>query len=68
MYNLSDNKTIKPEGLNLKVIPNSIDLMCQGSSYALEYQCDRFQQISGSSVSFLEKNLPQKRLKTTYKG
>lgn len=63
MYNLSDNKTIKPEGLNLKVIPNSIDLMCQGSSYALEYQCDRFQQISGSSVSFLEKKSSSETVK-----
>ncbi|KOG97181.1 mitogen-activated protein kinase kinase kinase SSK2 [Saccharomyces eubayanus] len=63
MYNLSDNKVIKAEDLNLKVISNSIDLMCQGSSYALEYQCDRFQQIASNSVSFLEKKSSSETVK-----
>lgn len=63
MYNLSDNKVIKAEDLNLKVISNSIDLMCQGSSYSLEYQCDRFQQIASNSVSFLEKKSSSETVK-----
>lgn len=55
MYNLSDEKVIKIEDFKLKVSQNTLVLMNQGSSYALEYQSDRFQQIACESVSFIER-------------
>ncbi|QLG70803.1 hypothetical protein HG535_0A07450 [Zygotorulaspora mrakii] len=55
MYNLSDEKVIKAEEFRLKVNQNTLILLNQGSSYALEYQSDRFQQIAGDSVSFIER-------------
>lgn len=55
MYNLSDDKVIKAEEFNQKVVPNTLVLMIQGSGYALEYQNDRFQQIVSDAVSFIER-------------
>ncbi|CCD26603.1 mitogen-activated protein kinase kinase kinase SSK22 NDAI_0I00340 [Naumovozyma dairenensis CBS 421] len=55
MFNLAEDTVVKVQDLHLKITPNTMVLMNQGSSYALEYQCDRFQQIVGSSVSFIEK-------------
>lgn len=56
MYNLSSKSQIK-----FKEFParnygtNTITLVNQGSCYALEYQCNRFQQILGSTASFVER-------------
>lgn len=55
MYNLSDDKVISADSFNIKVVPNTLVLMIQGSGYALEYQNDRFQQIVGEAVSFIER-------------
>lgn len=55
MYNLSEESTLNFEKFSIKSDLDTVTLVSQGSSYALEYQCDRFQQIVGSSVSFLER-------------
>lgn len=55
MYNLSDDKIIKAEDFKHKLVPNTLVLMNQGSSYALEYQCDRFQQIVDDAVLCIER-------------
>lgn len=55
MYNLSSETKIEFDNTFLKMPPNSITLINQGSSYALDYQCDRFLQVMGSTVTFLEK-------------
>lgn len=55
MYNLSDDRVINAETFNRKMTPNTLLLMIQGSGYALEYQNDRFQQIVGGAISFIER-------------
>lgn len=55
VFHLSEPVVEEINDLEFKPRPNTIKLMCQSSSYALEYQCDRFLQVAGSSVSFLEK-------------
>ncbi|CDF91353.1 ZYBA0S11-00892g1_1 [Zygosaccharomyces bailii CLIB 213] len=55
MYNLSDGSDIKADDFRNKVSSNTLLLMNQGSSYALEYQCDRFQQVVEDSVLFIER-------------
>lgn len=55
MFNLTDDTLINMETFNFKVVPNTLLLMIQGSGYALEYQNDRFQQIVGEAVSFIER-------------
>lgn len=55
MYNLSENTVIHFEKFDIKNGLDTITLITQGSSYALEYQCDRFQQVAGPSVFFLER-------------
>ncbi|CCF59029.1 hypothetical protein KAFR_0F04340 [Kazachstania africana CBS 2517] len=55
MYNLSSKEPLKMKDFNFQLSPNSLVLMNQGSSYALEYQTDRFDQVAEGSVSFVEK-------------
>lgn len=55
MYNLSEDTVIDFEKFGIRNDLDTITLITQGSSYALEYQCDRFQQVVGPSVFFLER-------------
>lgn len=55
MYNLSEDATLNFDKFGIKSELDTVTLISQGSSYALEYQCDRFLQTVGSSVSFLER-------------
>lgn len=55
MYNLSDGRGINADHFKSKLSSNTLLLMNQGSSYALEYQCDRFQQVADDSVLFVER-------------
>ena len=55
MYKLSEDTVIKFENFSVRNELDTVTLITQGSSYALEYQCDRFQQVVGPSVFFLER-------------
>lgn len=55
MYNLSNENPLLFEKFKLKLKPNKLALLNQGSSYALEYQTDKFQQIAENTVSFIER-------------
>lgn len=55
VFNLSEFTTEEINDLDFKTRPDTIKLMCQSSSYALEYQCDRFLQSASDCVTFLEK-------------
>ena len=52
MYNLSEATVIKFENFSVRNELDTVTLITQGSIYALEYQCDRFQQVVGLSVFF----------------
>ncbi|CCK69792.1 mitogen-activated protein kinase kinase kinase SSK2 KNAG_0D00390 [Huiozyma naganishii CBS 8797] len=55
IFNLSEQTRIKFDSFFSKNPMGTMTLISEGSSYALEYQFDRFQQIAGLSASFLEK-------------
>lgn len=55
MYNLSSENPLLFEKFKLKLKPNKLALLNQGSSYALEYQTDKFQQIAEDTVTFIER-------------
>lgn len=55
MYNLSEDTVLEYSKFPIHNAVDTITLISQGSSYALEYQCDKFLQWVGSSVSFIEK-------------
>ena len=55
-YNLSGATTIKYEDFaNNRNDMNTVTLINQGSCYALEYQCDRFRNVTNDCVTFLER-------------
>lgn len=53
VYDMTDYKLITMDKLLPNIQPGTLTLMNQGSSYALEYQSDKFDSLS--SVSFVEK-------------
>lgn len=53
IYDITDYKLITMEKLLPNIQPGTLTLMNQGSSYALEYQSDKFDSLP--SVSFVEK-------------
>lgn len=55
MYTLFDETPLQFEKFKLKLQVNKLALLNQGSSYALEYQTDSFQQIAEYTVSFIER-------------
>ncbi|CAB4254772.1 similar to Saccharomyces cerevisiae YCR073C SSK22 MAP kinase kinase kinase of the HOG1 mitogen-activated signaling pathway [Maudiozyma barnettii] len=55
MYNLSSENPLQYEMFKLKFKTNKLTLLNQGSSYALEYQTDKFQQIAQDTISFIER-------------
>lgn len=55
MFNLSDDKVLIMDDFKLKTSPETLVLLNQGSTYAMEYQCDKFQHFVGDSVSFNER-------------
>ncbi|AAS52945.2 AER264Cp [Eremothecium gossypii ATCC 10895] len=55
MYNLSYEKQLNAEDFPVNITPGMLTLMAQGSTYSMEYQCDKFQHFAGNSVVFTEK-------------
>lgn len=55
IYNLSDDFILKNEKFNIKVLPNHLTIINQGSSYALDYLSDRLLSHVGNCVSFVER-------------
>lgn len=53
IFDITDKKLITMEKLLTNIHPGTLTLMNQGSSYALEYQSDKFDLLA--SVSFIEK-------------
>lgn len=65
MLNLSEDKVLSMEDLDIKLSPNSLVLLNQGSTYAMEYQCDKFQHFVGHSVSFNERRCSMNKIEYT---
>lgn len=55
MYNLSNENPLQYDKFKIKVKTNRLTLLNQGSSYALKYQIDKFEQIAQETVSFIER-------------
>ncbi|SCW00310.1 LAFE_0C01332g1_1 [Lachancea fermentati] len=55
MLNLSEGITLTMSDFDVKISPDTLILLNQGSTYAMEYQCDKFQHYVGDSVSFSER-------------
>lgn len=55
MYNLTSEEPLTMEEFGLSVEEDVIVMLNQGSTYALDYQVDRFQHFAGDAISIREK-------------
>ncbi|AMD22537.1 HHL233Cp [Eremothecium sinecaudum] len=55
MYNLASENELKIIDFNMDIASNTVTLLNQGSTYSIDYQCDRFAHFVGNSVSVLER-------------
>ncbi|CDO93105.1 unnamed protein product [Kluyveromyces dobzhanskii CBS 2104] len=55
MYNLTTNEPLTMEEFNINIEEDTIVLLNQGSTYALEYQVDKFHHFVGDVISIREK-------------
>ncbi|SCU92123.1 LADA_0F14488g1_1 [Lachancea dasiensis] len=65
MLNLSYGLVLMTEDLDFKLSNDCLVLMNQGSTYALEYQCDKFQHFVGNAVSFNERRCSTRNVENT---
>ncbi|CEP61113.1 uncharacterized protein LALA0_S02e07008g [Lachancea lanzarotensis] len=65
MLNLSDTVILTSNDFSVKLPTNTLVLMNQGSTYAMEYQCDRFEHFVGHAVSFSERRSSINQLEYT---
>ncbi|SCU77871.1 LANO_0A01486g1_1 [Lachancea nothofagi CBS 11611] len=55
MLNLSEGLVLTKRDFDIKLPSDTLVLLNQGSTYAMEYQCDKFQHFVGNAVSFSER-------------
>ncbi|EDO18766.1 hypothetical protein Kpol_1028p40 [Vanderwaltozyma polyspora DSM 70294] len=55
MYNLSDDFILKLDEFKIKVSPNHLTMLNQGSSHSLTYLSDKMLQLAGNCISFVER-------------
>ncbi|CUS23378.1 LAQU0S09e03422g1_1 [Lachancea quebecensis] len=65
MLNLSEDKVLTMQDFDIKLPVDSLVLLNQGSTYAMEYQCDKFQHYVGESVSFSERRCSMNAIEYT---
>ncbi|AET38221.1 mitogen-activated protein kinase kinase kinase SSK2 Ecym_2499 [Eremothecium cymbalariae DBVPG len=55
MYNLSSEKELTKDDFHINVAPNTLTLFNQGSTYSMDYLCDRFEHSASDSVMFVDR-------------
>lgn len=65
MYNLTTENPLSIEEFNINIAPDTIVMLNQGSTYALDYQVDRFQSFVGDSVAIREKRCAINEIETS---